>query len=144
MKKIKLLVIFALFFLSVSAALINSKESTSKFTAQEISRMSAKQYGELRGKKLNFKERVVFKSLKKEMVQQTKIGNGNKDMKAFMETAMAEGERAFNFGGFFVGFALGIIGVALAHIFSKDKDFRRSSWQGLGAWVILILILALI
>ena len=47
----------------------------------------------------------------------------------------------FNFGGFFLGFLLGLIGVGLAYIFSDDEVFRRSAWYGLGTWVILLLIL---
>ena len=49
----------------------------------------------------------------------------------------------FNIGGFLLGFLLGLIGVGLAYIFSDDPSFRRSAWQGLGAFVILILILSM-
>tara|TARA_B110000977_G_C10795303_1_gene384120 strand:+ start:131 stop:454 length:324 start_codon:yes stop_codon:yes gene_type:complete len=48
----------------------------------------------------------------------------------------------FHFGGFLLGLLLGLIGVALAYIFSQDADFRRNSWYGLGTWLILILLLA--
>jgi hypothetical protein len=47
----------------------------------------------------------------------------------------------FNFGGFILGFLLGLIGVGLAYIFSDDDDFRRSAWYGCGAYVILLLVL---
>ena len=49
----------------------------------------------------------------------------------------------FKFGGFILGFLLGLIGVGLAYIFSTDQDFIRSAWYGCGTWAILyILILA--
>lgn len=120
------------------------EQSIQKITAFEFSKMSTKAYGQLRGKKLNFKERVVFRALKREMKNQVKIGNGEHDMSEFMSVALAEGERQFRFGGFIVGFLFGLIGVALVHIFSSDKDVRRSSWYGFGALLILVLVAALI
>ena len=51
------------------------------------------------------------------------------------------GNVEFNFGGFILGFLLGLIGVALAYIFSSDDAFRRSAWYGLGTWLILLLII---
>ena len=48
-----------------------------------------------------------------------------------------------NWGGFALGLLLGLIGVALAHIFWKDKTFRRSSWYGLGVWIVIVLILSI-
>ena len=47
----------------------------------------------------------------------------------------------FNFGGFILGFLLGLIGVGLAYIFSDDESFRRSAWYGLGTWLILLILL---
>ena len=47
----------------------------------------------------------------------------------------------FHFGGFILGLLLGLIGVGLAYIFSTDADFRRNAWYGLGAWMILWLLL---
>ena len=55
--------------------------------------------------------------------------------------AFPVGNVEFNFGGFILGFLLGLIGVGLAYIFSDDEVFRRSAWYGLGTWVILLLIL---
>tara|TARA_B100000795_G_scaffold237678_1_gene198430 strand:+ start:454 stop:759 length:306 start_codon:yes stop_codon:yes gene_type:complete len=47
----------------------------------------------------------------------------------------------FSFGGFLAGLLLGLIGVALVHIFSSNSDVKKSSWYGLGTWIILLLIL---
>ena len=47
----------------------------------------------------------------------------------------------FNFGGFILGFLLGLIGVGLAYIFSDDDAFRRSAWYGFGTWLIIWLLL---
>ena len=47
----------------------------------------------------------------------------------------------FHFGGFILGLLLGIIGVGLAYILSNNTTFRRSAWYGLGAWIIVYLLL---
>tara|TARA_B110000495_G_C22594094_1_gene355855 strand:+ start:163 stop:471 length:309 start_codon:yes stop_codon:yes gene_type:complete len=47
----------------------------------------------------------------------------------------------FKFGGFILGFLLGLIGVGLAYIFSKNPDFIRSAWYGCGTWAILYILL---
>ncbi len=47
----------------------------------------------------------------------------------------------FHFGGFLLGLLLGLIGVALAYIFSDNADFRRNAWYGFGTWLIILLLL---
>lgn len=42
--------------------------------------------------------------------------------------------------GFAIGLLLGLIGVILAHIFSSDKTFRKSSWYGFGVLLIILLV----
>ena len=47
----------------------------------------------------------------------------------------------FHFGGLLLGFLLGLIGVGLAYLFSKNPAVKRSSWYGLGLWIVLFLAL---
>lgn len=42
--------------------------------------------------------------------------------------------------GFAIGLLLGLIGVLLAHIFSSDRTFRKSSWYGFGVLLIILLV----
>jgi hypothetical protein len=42
--------------------------------------------------------------------------------------------------GFALGLLLGLIGVILAHIFSSDRTFRKSSWYGFGVLLIILLV----
>jgi len=46
-----------------------------------------------------------------------------------------------NWGGFAMGLLLGLVGVILAHIFSSDRTFRKSSWYGFGVLLIVLLLL---
>jgi hypothetical protein len=43
----------------------------------------------------------------------------------------------FHIGGLLLGFLLGLIGVGLAYLLSKNPAVKRSSWYGLGIWLIL-------
>jgi hypothetical protein len=96
------------------------------------------------GKKLSFKEKMGLKIAQKEIKTQVKSNQIDENSIVELDKQMGYGESSFNIGGFLLGFILGLIGVGLAHIFSDDKDFRRSSWKGLGAWIILLLVLVLI
>lgn len=44
-------------------------------------------------------------------------------------------------GSFAAGLLLGLIGVALVHIFSSNKVAKKSSWYGFGAWLVILLLL---
>ena len=96
------------------------------------------------GKKLSFKEKMGLKIAQKELKTKVKDQQIDENTIVELDKQMGYGESSFNIGGFLLGFILGLIGVGLAHIFSDDKDFRRSSWKGLGAWVILLLVIVLI
>ena len=114
--------------------------NSSKISINEVINMSPKKYEEMTGDKLNFKERIVFSMLKDEL----KKSEVDKTETIDLDAAMAETNGDFSWGGFFAGFLLGLIGVGLVHIFSSDSSVRRSSWKGFGAWLILLIIAALI
>ncbi len=46
-----------------------------------------------------------------------------------------------NWGGFALGFFLGLIGVLIAYLTSDNKDFLRSTWIGAATWAVLYLLL---
>lgn len=114
--------------------------NSTKVSINEVINMSPKKYEEMTGDKLNFKERIVFSMLKDEL-KKTEV---DKTETIDLNAAMAESNGDFNLGGFLAGFLLGLIGVALVYIFSSDSSVRRSSWKGLGAWLILLVVLALL
>jgi len=65
--------------------------------------MTAKEYEDFRGKKLNIFEKIAFKSAQRNMEKQLKKADG-----IFSE---------FNAGGFFLGLLLGLLGFLEAYVF---------------------------
>jgi hypothetical protein len=121
----------------------NSNEisnQANKMSIQQVLAMTPKQYEAMTGKTMNFKEKIAFSMMKKEL----KKAEVNKNNVIDIDAVMAETTSDFSWGGFFAGFLLGLIGVGLVYIFSNDSSVRRSSWKGLGVWLILVLIAAVL
>ncbi len=83
-----------------------------------------------KGSKLNWKEKLALKLLKKKVESKMKP-EGKKKTKAI------------DVVGFILGFLLGLIGVLLAYIIDKEK-YIPSAWYGFLAAVVLYLILFLL
>lgn len=91
-------------------------------------KLTAEEYGKLRGKKLNFFERLAFKSAQKKLKRQLTKG-------------MAEDEtEGFHLGGYLLGLILGPFGVLGAYIFSTDRNLRKWAWWGFLGWFALLLL----
>lgn len=118
-----------------------NKLDLSNLTVGDVLSLSKSEFRELKGSKLSFKEAIVFKSFQRELRKELNEKKITLSQTLNFKEAFEEKKFEFNIGGFVLGFLLGLIGVGLAHIFSTDKNFRRSSWQGLGAWVILLLVI---
>lgn len=115
------------------------KNGLSGLSAQQILSLTPETYQELTGKKMTFKEKIGLGYVKRNIKRDLKK-NGSVDLADYVD---GDGSMRFNIGGFVLGLLLGLIGVALAHIFSNDKSFRRSSWYGVGALLIIAIIIAL-
>ena len=90
-------------------------------------KLTATEYGEMRGKKLNFFEKWNFRATQNKMKRQLRA-EGSAD---------SEG---VNWGGLALGVFLGPLGVIGAYLFSKDKNFRKWTWIGFGVTAVILLI----
>jgi hypothetical protein len=104
-----------------------SKEQKLQFMKWFTS-LTPKEYGAIRGKKLNFFEKVSFKLVQYRMKQQLK-------------SAYSDGSDGPNWGGLALGFFLGLLGVLGAYIFSDDSNFIKWTWIGCGIWIVLVLLI---
>lgn len=112
------------------AASKETKKTMQRAAMEEFSKMTVAQYEQIRGKKMNFFERMSFKM-------------SQKKAKHMLKKADAESE-GFNIGGFALGFLLGLLGVLIAYLASHDSNLHKWSWIGLGASVVLSLIIFLL
>jgi len=118
---------------SVTPAVNNDAGQKVSKKQQEIQLMkwfvqlSPKEYGKMRGRKLNLFEKLSFKLTQYRMKQQLKA-HGSAD---------SEGA---NWGGLFLGLILGPIGVLGAYLFSQDQNFIKWTRIGCIGWVIIVLL----
>ena len=113
----------------------------------ELSRVEVTEFERLTERKLGFLDRIGFK-LGQKKLQQAIDHDGTIKKKKLNKLAakMANGETGFHIGGFALGFLLGLIGVLIAYLINDEVKSNRVKWAwiGLGAVVVLSLILFLI
>jgi hypothetical protein len=126
---------------AVTATNENEFNEISNITFNDFLKLTPSTIKEITGEKLNTKERLVLSLMQKEIKRGIRKNEISGDTSVDFNQYFEEGISRFNFGGFVLGLLLGLIGVLFAHIFSTNKDFRRSAWQGWGVWLIILLIL---
>ena len=114
-----------------------------KISLLELSKISKTDLEALTGRKMNHVQAMAFKGAQKKMnkgIDDNGVVTNKKMKKAF-----ADGESGFNIGGFALGFLLGLLGVLIAYLINDDnkQNRRKWAWIGLGAAVLLSLILVL-
>jgi len=146
MKKSYLLILFSCCFHFLFAAFTipskvnESKLAKSELTVATVSKMSFKTFRKHTGEKSDFKSRMAFLMLKKELKQQTKLGHGNMNIAPVLGTMMDDARFRFKLGGFAAGLLFGIFGVGLTYLITKDRNVHRSAWIGFGLLIIIALI----
>ena len=103
---------------------INYDEQVLIYSLQK--HLTVKEYQKLSCKKLNLTQKVEY------FLIRHKIIKPGPDKKGLVK-----------FGGFMLGYILGPIGILIAFITSKNKEFRRWSVIGLGTLVVSLLIIVL-
>lgn len=149
MKKIKLLLLAAFSIYAFSGVNIASGFSVIKpavdpeptstsalkyLKASEFVKLSAKEFSDLTGKKLNIFQRMSFKLTKMKMKHDLKK---NPDLKV---TDYINGDdTTFRIDALWLilGILIGPIGVLLAYVTKQEKYKITSSWIGFAVWLLL-------
>jgi len=113
-----------------------------KISVFELSRISTSDFQQLTGEKMSPFSKFSFKLTQHKLRQ-----NINQDG-TFSRKAMARffgGETGFHFGGFALGFFLGLIGLLIAYLIKDDYKPNRVKWAwiGFGIGVVISLVIAL-
>ena len=112
----------------------------------QLATISLKDLQLMTGRKMNFVERVSIKAAQLKLRNSIdKDGTINsKKLEKYMKKARG-GETGFHFGGFALGFLLGLIGVLVAYLINDDfkKNRVKWAWIGLGIAVVISLVLIL-
>ena len=94
-----------------------------------LSKISIGEFELLKGKKLNFFDRIGFK------LGQRQLRN-----------KIADDDSGSNFGGFALGFGLNIWGILIAYLINDEKKRQRVKWAwiGFGTLAVLVSLFAII
>ena len=115
-----------------------------KISLMELSTISLSSLQELKGEKMNFFERMAFKTAQKKL--RKGISPDGTIVKKKLEKFFSSrgGETGFHFGGFALGFFVGLIGVLIAYLIKDDFKSNRVKWAWLGFGVAVVINLILI
>jgi hypothetical protein len=122
--------------------------STGKFiNLQDLSTIKVADFEQLTGKKMGLLRRMEFKMAQRNIRHSiNNDGTVNNKRLAKMAKGYGEDDGSFHFGGFALGFFLGLIGVLIAYLINDDLHHRRVKWAWLGfaiyVGVLLIVIAA--
>jgi len=117
---------------------------TGKFiNLQELTTIKVADFEKLSGKKMGLFRRVEFKMAQRQMRHSiNKDGTVNSKKLAMLAPGYYDDDNSFHFGGFALGFFLGLIGIIIAYIINDDNHHRRVRWAwfGFGIWIAILLI----
>lgn len=115
-------------------------KSGKTISLMELSTISLKDFEILTNRKMRFFDRLAFKAgqkkLRKGIAEDGTIKK--KKLQKFMDRYFA-GETGFHFGGFILGFLLGLIGVLIAYLIKDEYKQNRVKWAWIG-WAITAVI----
>jgi hypothetical protein len=121
-------------------------KSGQMISLMELSRIDVKGLEDLTGKKMKLTDRIGFKLAQRELKRDINPDGtiNSKKLKNYLDSDYES--RGFHFGGFALGFFLGLIGVLIAYLINDDKKRARVKWAWLGLAILvgleLIIVLA--
>ena len=109
----------------------------------ELSNMKVDDLEHLTGQKMGWLKRVEFKLALRKLRHSIKP-DGTVDSKSLarLRGGYYDEDGSFHFGGFALGFFIGLIGVLIAYLINDDYHHRRVKWAwiGFGCYIALLLI----
>jgi hypothetical protein len=118
--------------------------NTGKFiNLQELSTIKVADFEKMTGKKMGLFRRMEFKLAQKQIRHSIdKDGMVSNKKLAKLAPGYYDEDKSFHFGGFALGFFLGLIGILIAYIINDDNHSRRVrwAWYGFGIYVVILLI----
>lgn len=118
-----------------------------KISLQELSTISMNDLEKLTGRKMTLMDKLSLKITQHKLRKSIKADGTIENKKIEKFFLKRGGETGFHFGGFALGFFLGLIGVLIAYLIRDDYKRNRVKWAwiGFGVWVALyVLLLAVI
>jgi len=111
-----------------------------KISLMELSKISLKDFETLTNRKMKFFDRIAFKAGQKKL--RSGIAEDGTLKKKNLEKMMTKyygGETGFHFGGFALGFFLGLIGVLIAYLINDDYKKNRVKWAWIAVGILVVL-----
>lgn len=111
-----------------------------QISLMDLSEIKAKDFEALSGHNMTLVDKAGFK-LAQRQLRRAINADGTINNKRLNKIAneMAEGETGFHFGGFALGFFLGLIGVLIAYLIKDEKKRNRVKWAWIGLGVIVLI-----
>lgn len=112
----------------------------------ELSKISVKDFQTLTGRKMSFFDKMSFKIAQKKVRDNIDRDGtiNNKKLQKALNARKKGGESGFHFGGFALGFFLGLIGVLVAYLINDDYKRNRVKWAWIGLGIVVVLNIILI
>jgi len=111
---------------------------------QDLSEISIKDFQLLTGHKMNFIDRLGFKTAQKKVRNMINRDGTINSKKLDKYEKRFSGETGFHIGGFALGFFLGLIGVLIAYLINDDYKHNRVKWSWIGCAIAVVINIILI
>ena len=128
--------------LNANEVMLPVSNTGKSISLKQLSTISMDDMEELTGRKMNWAEKFAFKSGQRKL-QRGIAADGTITSKKLNKVAAPMAGGGFHFGGFALGFFLGLIGVLIAYLIKDEKKSRRVTWSWIGLLVIVALIVIL-
>jgi len=118
--------------------------SGQRISLLELSQIDIKNFEALSGRHLKFADRIGFKLAQRDLRKSIQEDGTINSKKLTRYLKNADHSTGFHFGGFALGFFVGIIGVLIAYLINDDNKQNRTKWAWIGFGIYVVLLLAFV